>query len=58
MVERWFKVPLDYAQPRGESIRIFARSALPNKSHDNGDAGAQLPICLSSPPPAATGPAD
>lgn len=45
MVERWFKVPLDYAQPAGESIRVFARSALPNKNHDDGEAGARLPIC-------------
>ncbi|KAF8250695.1 proline iminopeptidase [Wilcoxina mikolae CBS 423.85] len=45
IIDRWFKVPLDYSHPEGELIRIFARSAVPNKNNDDGEAGGKLPIC-------------
>ena len=45
VVDHWFKVPLDYRNPEGESIRVFARGAVPNKNNDDGEAGAKLPIC-------------
>lgn len=50
VIDHWFKVPLDYRHPEGESIRVFARGAVPNKNNDDGEAGAKLPICPSHPP--------
>lgn len=46
IIDRWFQVPLDYSRPDGETIRVFARSAVPNKNNDDGESGSKLPICL------------
>ncbi|KAI5813589.1 Alpha/Beta hydrolase protein [Pyronema omphalodes] len=46
VVDRWYKVPLDYSRPDGETIQIFARNAIPNKKHDDGASGETLPVCL------------
>lgn len=43
IVDRWFNVPLDYSSPTSETIVVFARSAIPNKSNDDGESGAKMP---------------
>ncbi|KAL0631620.1 hypothetical protein Q9L58_009514 [Maublancomyces gigas] len=46
IVDRWFNVPLDYSSPTSETIVVFARSAIPNKSNDDGESGAKMPYAV------------
>jgi pimeloyl-ACP methyl ester carboxylesterase len=41
LVDRWFDLPLDYAEPNGATIRVFAREAIAA-----GKAGLDLPYLV------------
>jgi hypothetical protein len=50
VIERFFTVPLDYAKPEGDKIRIFARHIIPKDKAKTPEAEAKLPFreCLES----------
>ncbi|KAF7315974.1 Proline iminopeptidase [Mycena indigotica] len=45
VIERFFELPLDYANPDGPKLRIFARNLVPTKKSQN-DEQTQLPFIL------------
>ncbi|KDR75490.1 hypothetical protein GALMADRAFT_68416, partial [Galerina marginata CBS 339.88] len=45
VVERFFSVPLDYANPEGQKIRIFARHIIPKAKAEKPEDEAKLPFC-------------
>ncbi|KAJ7503070.1 alpha/beta-hydrolase [Mycena galericulata] len=46
VVERFFTVPLDYANPEGEKIRIFARNLIPKSKAKTIEEEEKLPYLL------------
>ncbi|KAJ7655701.1 alpha/beta-hydrolase [Mycena polygramma] len=46
VVERFFKVPLDYADPAGEKIRVFARHLIPRNKAKTAEDEEKLPYLL------------
>lgn len=45
VVERFFHLPLDYKEPDGEKIRVFARSMIPTDKAKTPEEEDKLPIC-------------
>jgi len=43
VVERFFELPLDYAYPEGQKIRVFARNLIPKNKAPTLEAEAKLP---------------
>jgi hypothetical protein len=43
VIERFFSVPLDYAQPDGPTIRVFARNLIPKDKAKTPEEEAKLP---------------
>ncbi|KAF7376199.1 Alpha beta-hydrolase [Mycena sanguinolenta] len=43
VIERFFNLPLDYANPTGEKIRVFARHLIPVKKAKTEEEEAKLP---------------
>lgn len=48
MVERFFTVPLDYANPTGEKIRVFARHLIPKSKAKTIEEEEKLPYSETS----------
>ncbi|KAJ7099498.1 alpha/beta-hydrolase [Mycena belliarum] len=46
VVERFFDLPLDYANPSGEKIRLFARNLIPKNKAKTAEEEATLPYLL------------
>jgi len=44
VTERFFNVPLDYANPEGDKIRIFARHIVPKDKAKTPEEEAKLPF--------------
>ncbi|KAG6842433.1 hypothetical protein C0991_007563 [Blastosporella zonata] len=49
VIERFFDLPLDYSDPDGKKIRIFARNMIPMESAKSPEEAAKLPYRLSTP---------
>ncbi|PPR06871.1 hypothetical protein CVT26_003995 [Gymnopilus dilepis] len=45
VIERFFTVPLDYADPEGQKIRVFARHIIPRDKAEKPEDEAKLPYC-------------
>jgi len=45
VVERFFDVPLDYARPEAQKIRVFARNLIPKDKANTLEDEARLPYC-------------
>jgi len=45
VIERFFDLPLDYSQPEGEKIRVFARNLIPKDKAKTDEDEAKLPYC-------------
>lgn len=43
VIERFFDLPLDYANPQGEKIRVFARNLIPKSKAKTEEEEAKLP---------------
>jgi hypothetical protein len=48
VVERFFDLPLDYAEPDGQKIRVFARNLIPKDKAKTPEDEAKLPYCKYS----------
>lgn len=47
VIERFFTVPLDYAKPDGETIRVFVRNMIPlHKAGENSEKEVDLPYSM------------
>ncbi|KAJ6499243.1 alpha/beta-hydrolase [Mycena sanguinolenta] len=46
VIERFFNLPLDYANPTGEKIRVFARHLIPKNKAKTEEEEAKLPYLL------------
>ncbi|KAJ7257038.1 alpha/beta-hydrolase [Mycena rebaudengoi] len=46
VVERFFTLPLDYSNPQGEKIRIFARNLIPTQKAKTAEEQEKLPYLL------------
>ena len=44
IIERFFTLPLDYSDPTGEKIRVFARHVIPTKYAKTLEDEAKLPF--------------
>jgi len=44
VIERFFNVPLDYAKPEGNKIRVFARHIIPKDKAKTLEEEAKLPF--------------
>lgn len=45
VIDRFFRLPLDYAHPDGEKIRVFARTLIPKNKAETEEDEAKLPYC-------------
>ena len=45
VIERFFDLPLDYAEPDGQKIRVFARNLIPKDKAKTLEEEAKLPYC-------------
>ncbi|KAH6910279.1 alpha/beta-hydrolase [Coprinopsis sp. MPI-PUGE-AT-0042] len=45
IVEHFFDLPLDYADPDGQKIRVFARQSIPTEKAETPEEEAKLPFC-------------
>ncbi|KAG6849973.1 hypothetical protein H0H93_002975, partial [Arthromyces matolae] len=45
VIERFFEVPLDYTEPNGKKIRVFARSLIPLDKAKTPEEESKLPYC-------------
>jgi hypothetical protein len=45
VVERFFQVPLDYSDPAGEKIIVFARQEIPLQKAKTPEEEDKLPFC-------------
>lgn len=48
IIERFFELPLDYANPDGQKIQIFARNMVPLDKAKTSEQEANLPYCKLS----------
>ncbi|KAJ7901895.1 alpha/beta-hydrolase [Mycena olivaceomarginata] len=46
VIERFFDLPLDYANPQGEKIRVFARNLIPKSKAKTEEEEAKLPYLV------------
>lgn len=46
VVERFFTVPLDYDEPSGDKIRVFARSLIPLSKANQDEKEKDLPYSM------------
>ncbi|KAF8911649.1 alpha/beta-hydrolase [Gymnopilus junonius] len=46
VIERFFSVPLDYSNPEGQKIRVFARHVIPRDKAEKPEDEAKLPFCI------------
>ncbi len=46
VIERFFQVPLDYSNPTGEKIVVFARHMIPLSKAKTKEDEAKLPFCM------------
>jgi len=44
VIERFFRVPLDYSDPSGEKITVFARQTIPINKAKTSEEQEKLPI--------------
>jgi len=44
VIERFFRVPLDYSDPSGEKITVFARQTIPISKTKTSEEQEKLPI--------------
>lgn len=44
VIERFFRVPLDYSDPSGEKITVFARQTIPTSKARTSEEQEELPI--------------
>ena len=51
VTERFFTVPLDYFNPDGEKIRVFARHIVPKAKAKMSEDEEKLPYCMYLHPP-------
>ena len=49
VIERFFDVPLDYAYPESNKIRVFARNMIPLKKLKSKEKECDLPYSSSIP---------
>ncbi|KAG6873844.1 hypothetical protein C0995_010456 [Termitomyces sp. Mi166 len=54
IIERFFDLPLDYSDPGGKKIRVFARNMLPLDKAKTPEEEAKLPFCKLMCPPYST----
>jgi hypothetical protein len=45
VIERFFDLPLDYAEPSGKKIRVFARNLIPQDKAKTPEKEVKLPYC-------------
>lgn len=45
VIERFYSLPLDYARPEGNKIRIFARNLVPVDKAKTPEEETNLPYC-------------
>ncbi|KAG6868493.1 hypothetical protein C0993_002031 [Termitomyces sp. T159_Od127] len=49
IIERFFELPLDYGDPDGQKIQVFARSMIPLDKAKTPEQEANLPYCTGGP---------